>query len=118
MKWLLPVVFSLFVFIAGCNKQPEVPSTHRFEPFGEYVVEIEMVGVVNIAILTDETHRGNTHTKFAEYKWGENKLTFNCGELTFNDQECDPLNPGDHIRVDKDSKLFVNGKPYPNNATE
>ena len=106
MNRLLSLSILLIVFVIGCNKQPDIPAVHKYDPFG-FIVEIETVGSYSVAI------HDNAAKELAEYSWGSNKLRIEQGKLTFNAKDLGVLEKGDRVRVDKDSQLFVNGKQRP-----
>ena len=105
----------LSVLLTGCNQQSQMPATHNIDLFGgRYFLEIETVGSFSFSSRVENRASGTeTVVQLAEYEWGGNKLKIDMGTLTFNGKECGTLEPGDHVRVDKNGLLTVNGKQRP-----
>lgn len=103
-----------FCFV-GCGRIQisNVPSTHKYEPFGKYVIEIETVGSTGFKTSVFSSQSGDEVTQRAEYEWEGNSLKLDNGKLTFNGQDCGTLEDKDQIQVDAKGKLTVNGKPRP-----
>src|SRR5689334_16713156 len=98
----------LCVLLAGCNREPPVPATHSYDLVGgRYFVDIETVGSFGMSNNVKNGEEGGERVELAEYKWGANALRLDRGKLTFNGKDYGALKEGDHVRVDKDGRLFI-----------